>query len=225
MEPWYKVTTPRIEVRERRSFNPDEFAIALEQVVAGNAPLDYRDPRLFFDRTVFTRALNEHLGLVLRRLGGQTQNTAPVLSLIAQFGGGKTHTLAALYHLVKQPEISGRHPDVQRLLSAVSLAKIPKAQVGFFRGERVGSQRRTRHTLDRPHAASGRARWCGSLGPKTNTTPPGTDTLQRVVHAAGGNVLSLFDEVLNFLSRHRDLAEGFYAFPRQYSEGHDRHKG
>ena len=38
MEPWYKLVTPRKEVREGRSFNPDEFAIALEQVVAGIAP-------------------------------------------------------------------------------------------------------------------------------------------------------------------------------------------
>jgi hypothetical protein len=48
MDPWYKVATPRKEVREGRSFNPDEFAIALEQVVAGNAPEDYRDPEKFF---------------------------------------------------------------------------------------------------------------------------------------------------------------------------------
>jgi len=89
MEPWYKVTTPRAEVREGRSFNPDEFAIALEQVVAGKAPPDYRDPSQFFDRTVFTHALTEHLGLVLRRLAGETQNTAAVLSLITQFGAGK----------------------------------------------------------------------------------------------------------------------------------------
>ncbi len=78
MEPWYKITTPRAEVREGRSFKPDEFAIALEQVTAGTAPVDYRDPKQFFDRTVFTRALNEYLGLVLRRLLGETQNTAPV---------------------------------------------------------------------------------------------------------------------------------------------------
>ena len=37
MEPWYRLVTPRREVREGRSFNPDEFAIALEQVVAGSA--------------------------------------------------------------------------------------------------------------------------------------------------------------------------------------------
>lgn len=39
MDPWYEITTPRAEVREGRSFNPDEFAIALEQVVAGKAPV------------------------------------------------------------------------------------------------------------------------------------------------------------------------------------------
>jgi hypothetical protein len=65
MEPWWKLTTPRKEVRERRSFNPDEFAIALEQVVAGRAPEDYQKPDQFFARTCFARALRENSGLVL----------------------------------------------------------------------------------------------------------------------------------------------------------------
>lgn len=81
MQPWYKVVTPRSEVREGRSFSPDEFAIALEQVVAGTAPADYRDPAQFFSRTCFTRALTDHAGMVLRRLDGKTQNTSPVLTL------------------------------------------------------------------------------------------------------------------------------------------------
>ena len=38
MDAWYKVVVPRKEVREGRSFNPDEFAVALEQVLAGTAP-------------------------------------------------------------------------------------------------------------------------------------------------------------------------------------------
>ncbi|WP_028895454.1 hypothetical protein [Syntrophorhabdus aromaticivorans] len=38
MDPWWKQNEPREEVRKGRSFNPDEFAIALEQVVAGTAP-------------------------------------------------------------------------------------------------------------------------------------------------------------------------------------------
>lgn len=84
MEPWYKVATPRQEVRDGRSFDPNEFAIALEQVVSGKGPEDDRDPEKFFARTSFTRALREHTGMVLRRLAGETQNTPPVLMLITQ---------------------------------------------------------------------------------------------------------------------------------------------
>jgi len=92
MEPWCKVALPRAEVREGRSFDPNEFAIALEQVVAGRGPEDYQDPKKFIARTYFTRTLREYVGMVLRRLAGQTANTAPVLTLITQFGDGKTHT-------------------------------------------------------------------------------------------------------------------------------------
>ena len=64
MDPWYKIVTPRKEVREGRSFNPDEFAIALDQVVDGKAPVDYQDPEQFFSRTYFTQSLTEHTGTV-----------------------------------------------------------------------------------------------------------------------------------------------------------------
>ncbi|MBI4355830.1 MAG: ATP-binding protein, partial [Candidatus Omnitrophica bacterium] len=134
MDPWYKIVTPRKEVREGRSFSPDEFAIALEQVVAGTAPLDYRDPGQFFSRTCFTRALTEHAGMVLRRLSGKTENTAPVLMLITQFGGGKTHTLTALYHLATSGEAAEEYPGVVDLLRHANTPKIPKARVGVFVG-------------------------------------------------------------------------------------------
>src|SRR5687768_9933678 len=117
MEPWYKVATPRKEVREGRSFNPDEFAIALEQVVAGTAPDDYQKPDQFFARTSFTRALREHTAMVLRRLSGRTDNTSPVLTLITQFGGGKTHTLTTLYHLGKNGDAVASYNGVQDLMA------------------------------------------------------------------------------------------------------------
>ena len=80
LEPWYKVVTPRPEVRKGRSFNPDEFAIALEQVVAGTAPSDYLDPKQFFARTVFTRAS----GITSRPASRRTERTPG--SLTAIFG-------------------------------------------------------------------------------------------------------------------------------------------
>jgi len=118
MEPWYRVTVPRREVWEGRFFNPDEFAIDLEQVVAKTASEDYRDPQQLFACTCFTSALREQAGMVLRRLSGKTGNTAPVLALITQFGGGKTHTLTALYHLAgngkTQPGTQGLWGSLRR---------------------------------------------------------------------------------------------------------------
>jgi hypothetical protein len=129
MDPWYKHAIPRREVREGRSFSPGEFAIALEQVVAGTAPDDYTRPEQFFARTCFTRALKEHAGMVLRRLSGETGNTASVLMLITQFGGGKTHTLTALYHLglalqlqILKLSESISHPDLEVTDGGVSNA-------------------------------------------------------------------------------------------------------
>src|SRR5262245_65913743 len=134
MDPWYKVATPRKEGREGRSCNPDEFAIALEQVVAGSAPEDYRDPSQFFARTCFTRALREHAGMVLRRLSGKTENTAPVLTLITQFGGGKTHTLTSLFHLAKNAKKAANFDGVSELMTEAKLTSVPQAEVAVFVG-------------------------------------------------------------------------------------------
>jgi predicted AAA+ superfamily ATPase len=133
MEPWYKNTLPRAEVREGRSFNPDEFAIALEQVAANKGPEDYRDPVKFFSRTCFTRALREHIGMILRRLAGQTENTAPVMTLVTQFGGGKTHTLTALYHLAKSGSKVKSDSGVAQMLSDAGLSEVPAATLRIVR--------------------------------------------------------------------------------------------
>jgi len=134
MDPWYKVATPRKEVREGRSFNPDEFAIHLEQVIARTAPEDYREPGQFFARTCFTRALREYAGMVLRRLSGETANTAPVMTLITQFGGGKTHTLTALYHLVTNGAKAIDYPGIGNLIKEAGISTVPQARVATFVG-------------------------------------------------------------------------------------------
>src|SRR6266446_2218636 len=119
MEPWYKVVLPRQELREGRSLDPSEFAVNLEQVVGGTAPRDSVEPGKFFARNYFSKALVEHCGMVLRRLNGETANTAPVLSLITQFGGGKTHTLTALYHLASSGAPAKDFPGVEAMMSEV----------------------------------------------------------------------------------------------------------
>jgi hypothetical protein len=212
MEPWYKVATPRREVREGRSFNPDEFAIALEQVVAGTAPEDYCKPDQFFARTCFTRALREHAGMVLRRLSGKTDNTAPVMTLITQFGGGKTHTLTTLYHLATNGAAVVGDPGVAALMREAGIASLPKAKVAVFVGN-AWDPREGRETpwIDIARQLAG-DRGVEALGAAAKTTPPGTESIARVFQAADGPVLLLFDEVLNFLNRHRGSADSFHAF-------------
>src|SRR5881296_700250 len=184
MEAWYKVATPRKEVREGRSFNPDEFAIALEQVVAGTAPEDYRDPGQFFARNWFTRALREHAGMVLRRLSGKTDNTAPVLTLITQFGGGKTHTLTALYHLGMGGAKASGYSGVPDLLSGAGLSSVPKTRVGVFVGNAWDPQDgRETPWIDIARQLAG-DEGVKALGPAARTAPPGTDALSRLFEAA-----------------------------------------
>jgi hypothetical protein len=211
MEPWYKVVEPREEVREGRSFNPDEFAIALEQVVAGTAPDDYKKPANFFARTCFTKALSEHMAMVLRRLNGETVNAAPVLTLITQFGGGKTHTLTALYHAVQNRGlITAQLRD--DLLKAAEITELPKSRVAVF----VGNAWDPRETRENPWIDVARQlagdEGVAPLGSAAKTTPPGTEAIGTMIERAGGSVLILFDEVLNLLNRHRNLADSFYAF-------------
>ncbi len=203
MEPWYRVATPRKEVREGRSFSPDEFAIALEQVVAGTAPEDYRQPDKFFLRTYFTRALRDHSAMVLRRLAGKTENTAPVLTLITQFGGGKTHTLTTLYHLASNGKKAADFVGVADLLNLSGLTEVPKAQVAVFVGNAWDPQvGRETPWIDVARQLAGNE-GVEILGPAAKTSPPGTEALGRVFEKAGGSVLLLFDEVLNFVNRHR----------------------
>ena len=217
MQPWYKLVRPREEVREGRSFNPDEFAIHLEQVVGGTAPEDYRDPAQFFARTSFTRALREHSGMVLRRLAGKTANTPPVMTLITQFGGGKTHTLTALYHLATAGKKLAKIKGVAELLKAEKLSEVPGAKVAVFVGNawdpREGSET---PWIDIARQLAGE-QGVAELGADAKNTPPGTATLQRVFAAANTPVLVLFDEVLNCINRHRMIADQFHAFIQNLS--------
>ena len=213
MEPWYRNSVPRAEVREGRSFNPDEFAIALEQVAADKGPDDYRKPEQFFARTCFTRALREHIGMVLRRLAGRTENSAPVMTLVTQFGGGKTHTLTALYHLAKHGDKVKSDPAIQRLLSEAGLNALPSAKVAVFVGNAYdpGPGCET-PWIDLARQLAGDA-GVATLGNSAKEVPPGTGALSKLVEAAGGSVLILCDEVLNYINRYRGTdAEKFFSF-------------
>ena len=213
MDPWYKVVTPREEVREGRSFNPDEFAIDLAQVVNGTAPRDYRDPVQFFSRTFFTQALTEHTGTVLRRLSGRTESTAPVLSLVTQFGGGKTHTLTALYHLAKAGQRAGDLNGVQDVLKTSGVTVPDQVRVATFVGSAWDpAEGKETPWIDVIRQILGATKESETLGAGFRNAAPGTETLGNIFREADAPVLILFDEVLNFINRYPGMADQFYSF-------------
>jgi hypothetical protein len=150
--------------------------------------------------------------MVLRRLSGRTENTAPVLTLITQFGGGKTHTLTALYHLATSGEAISGDSGVAGLVREAGIGSIPKARVAVFVGNAWDPREgRENPWIDIAGQLAGE-KGVAALGAAAKTTPPGTEAIANVFAAAGAPVLLLFDEVLNFLNRHRGMADSFHAF-------------
>jgi len=99
MGPFTKVALPHEDILEGR-LEMNIFAADLWRVVQGSAPRVYQDPSLFFRKTYQTRGLSYILELARKRLEGRSGDA--VIQLQTPFGGGKTHTLIALYHKARE---------------------------------------------------------------------------------------------------------------------------
>ena len=146
--PWREVVEPHRDVTTGE-FQQAEFAADLAKVHTGSAPSEYRDPAEFFSRTYLTEGLSNLLIGAARRLSGAARRLSgaarrlsgaggdPVVELQTNFGGGKTHSMLALYHMVGGTPVEDL-PGLDQLLSGNQLAvpgKINRAVlVGTSRG-------------------------------------------------------------------------------------------
>src|SRR5208337_2883233 len=96
LKPWREVVTPHADVASGR-YQQAEFAADLWQVHLGEGSDEYRKPAEFFRRTFLTESLKRLLVGGVQRLSGKGGD--PVVQLQTNFGGGKTHSMLALYHL------------------------------------------------------------------------------------------------------------------------------
>jgi predicted AAA+ superfamily ATPase len=90
------VITPHADVASGR-YQQAEFAADLWQVHLGEGSDEYKNPREFFQPNLFTESLKRLLINGVQRLTGTGGD--PVVQLQTNFGGGKTHSMLALYHL------------------------------------------------------------------------------------------------------------------------------
>lgn len=125
LTPWREIVTPHPDVTAGR-YETAEFAADLAQVYRGDAGPEYANPRDFFQRTYLTDGLHRLLVNALRRLE-QIEGGDPVIKLQTNFGGGKTHSMLALYHLfsgVERNALPGIEPvlkDAGRVRDAEDL--------------------------------------------------------------------------------------------------------
>lgn len=99
LAPWRDVIRPNSDVAQGM-FQQAEFAADLQQVHDGRAnSTQYGNPVSFFNHTYITPGIRTLLLNTLKRLADNGGD--PVIQTKTGFGGGKTHSLIALYHLVK----------------------------------------------------------------------------------------------------------------------------
>lgn len=98
LKPWRKVAKPQTDVAKGK-YASAEFAADLSSVIAGTAAKEYSDSKEFFRRTHITKGIIKLVDMSMLRMTGH--GGQPILQLKTVFGGGKTHTMLALYHLLK----------------------------------------------------------------------------------------------------------------------------
>ena len=133
LKPWREVVTPHKDVASGR-YQQAEFAADLWQVHIGEGTDEYKKPVEFFRRTYLTESLKQMLVGAVRRISGQGGD--PVVQLQTNFGGGKTHSMLALYHLFSgtaPSELSG----IDAIMQEAGATKLPVAKRVVLVGNKI----------------------------------------------------------------------------------------
>ncbi|MEQ8354149.1 MAG: DUF499 domain-containing protein [Kiloniellaceae bacterium] len=227
LQPWREVAQPHPDVLEAR-FTDAEFAANLALVDQGVGSEEYVDPLAFFRITYLTEGLSRVLRSAAERFAKKGGD--PVIGLQTNFGGGKTHTMLALYHLAGAVE-AGYKPETlhgaKGILEAAGISTLPAVQRAVFVGTHKGP-------AEVMHASDGRqvrtvwgyiayrlGGWTAVdhiADSESNRTNPGSEKLIQILEAAVP-CLILLDEVVAFAKQLRgEEYEAFHAFIQSLTE-------
>jgi len=209
LKPWREVAVPHEDVL-KGTFQQAEFAADLSRVHDGTATAEYQDPSLFFQRTFITEGMRLLLDSVVKRLSGKGGD--PVIQLQTAFGGGKTHTMLAVYHLASGKALPSDLPGVPAILDAAGVTELPRARVAVLDGiksspnQPVARGKQSVHTLwgDLAWQLGGDEGYAMVADADASGTSPGKAVLQALLSRYAPCVI-LIDELV--------------AYVRQFEEG------
>jgi hypothetical protein len=225
LKPWIEVALPHPDVLANR-FKEAEFAADLFAVDSGNVDptSDYATAKGFFEITFLTEGLKRVLKSSLQRLAGGGGD--PVIGLQTAFGGGKTHTMLAAYHLARSDDLAPLR-GVAALATEAGVTGWKRPKLAVF----VGSSKGTDVSLilkDGPtvHTLWGYIAWrlAGDAGLKlmreaeAARTNPGSDLLVALFRLSGP-ALILLDELVAYARQlPDDRFEAFLSFIQSLTE-------
>lgn len=217
LKPWREVIIPHEDVRSGK-FQAAEFAADLSQVYKGEAGPEYGDPQAFFGRTFVTAGLRDLLTNALTRLGHGEGD--PVVELQTNFGGGKTHSMLALYHLfgdVPSKDLPGLEEVHTRAGVTTAPPQVNRAVLvgnAMGTGQRMQRDGTVTNTMwgEMAYQLAGAAGYALVAQADEQRANPGTDNLIRLLELASP-CLILIDEWVAHLrelyNRH-DLPAGSF---------------
>ena len=231
---WRKGVAPHADIRENR-VSESLFAVNLSRAISNKGVNEYREPRLFFERTYLTRTLQSLILDVVNILLGRPA-TNSILHLQTNFGGGKSHAELALYHLLTSPKQVMEAQHLADFLAKHGITEIPSAAVAALPCADLNAQgRQTQEgfkvfTLwgEIAYRLGGAALYESMRESDAHRTSPGVEELRAMLTQAGPNLI-LIDELLHYVDKaaaipvgDSNLASQTVAFLRELSEAVDQ---
>ena len=202
LRPWRDIIQPHPDVASGR-YVQAEFAADLAQVISGTAQAEYQDAVEFFKRTYLTEGLQNMLVTGVKRLTAQGGD--PVIQLQTSFGGGKTHSMLALYHLVSGKVKLADFPDGEKLSAEIGNIDLPEANTAVLVGTALDPTKTREyenlsvHTLwgEMAYQLGGKAGYEIVREADTKGVSPGSDTLTELFFKFGP-CLIIIDELVAY---------------------------
>jgi hypothetical protein len=195
---------PRENIREGK-IQENSFVVSFFSFLEGKADPIYQDPKEFFKLTHMTRNLQGILGESLERLG--TGKAKPLMVIDTSFGGGKTHTLVALYHLYQNSWELKDNENIQEILQEKDMREIPEVAMASIDCRDLSGLESEFRTI---WGEIGRQLGCYELLEQydINMQRPPAKVLTKALESVNKPVLILLDELVNYLKDSEGITVG-----------------
>lgn len=208
LKPWREIAEPHDDVL-KGNIQDAEFAADLTRVADGTATQEYLDPSLFFERTYITEGMRLLLDSIVRRLAGKGGD--PVIQLQTAFGGGKTHTMLAVYHIASGKVPASKLLGVAPIMDSAGVVELPASRVAVIDGIKISPDQPkkiggvTLNTMwgDLAYQLGGEECYAKIKQSDESGVSPGKELLTDLLKSAAPCVI-LMDEMVAYLRQFND---------------------